>query len=246
MIYFPETTAIKRVRCVNFPDSYDNSLLSKLDKNTEFPVYLITYDVQPKDNLNTKGEGQITCYPIQQRKRPNFFVVENFEFGGVDYCCTLSRIPANYSEVVNSVDSNNWILATKTEFDSLVENNTFQWQKAPRNENIVGSRWFFITKSKSDRSHEYKAHFVAKGYLQIYGKDYGETFTMTNMASIRLLLQITVQYDLLINHIDVQSAYLNAPLDYKIYVEPSEGFKGKNGNYVWKLKKSLYELKQSS
>ena len=57
----------------------------------------------------------------------------------------------------------------------------------------------------------------------------------TNMASIRLLLQIAVKYDLIIHHLDVKSAYLNAPLDYEIYVAPREGFKGKNGNYVWKL-----------
>ena len=65
------------------------------------------------------------------------------------------------------------------------------------------------------------------------------------MASIRLLLQITVHYDLLIHHMDMKSVYLNAPLDNEIYVEPPEGFEGKNGNYVWKFKKSLYELKQS-
>ena len=58
------------------------------------------------------------------------------------------------------------------EFDSLVGNNTFEWQKAPRNKTIVGSRWGGGTiKSKSDRSHEYKASSVAKGYSQIYGKD---------------------------------------------------------------------------
>ena len=46
---------------------------------------------------------------------------------------------------------------------------------------------------------------------------------------------------------DIKSVYLNTPLDYEIYVEPPEGFKGKKGNYVWKLKKkSLYGLKQSS
>ena len=95
-------------------------------------------------------------------------------------------------------------------------------------------------KSKSDRSHEYKAHFKAKGYSQIYSRNYRETFALTtNMAFIRLLLQIAVQYDLLIHHMNVKSAYLNVPLDYEIYVEPPEGFKGKNENYVWKLKKSL-------
>ena len=41
LIYFPETTAIKRVECVKFTD---NSPLSKPDKNTKNPEYLITYE----------------------------------------------------------------------------------------------------------------------------------------------------------------------------------------------------------
>ena len=128
-------------------------------------------------------------------------------------------ITAKYSVAINSVDSNNWILAINREFDSLIENNTFEWQKAPRNKNI------FTLKSKSNGSHEYKVRFIAKGYSQIYGKDYKEIFTLTTiMASIRLLLQIAVYHDLLIHHMAVKSAYLNAPLDYEIYVEPPEGF----------------------
>ena len=105
----------------NFIDSYDNNSLSKSDINTENPEYLITYEVEPEDNPNTEGEGQITHYPTWQRKRPNFSVVETFEFGGVDYCCTLWTIPANYSEAINSPDSNNWILTMRREFDSLVD-----------------------------------------------------------------------------------------------------------------------------
>ena len=46
-----------------------------------------------------------------------------------------------------TVDLNNWILAMKREFDYLVENNSFEWQKVPRNKNIVCSRWFFTIKS---------------------------------------------------------------------------------------------------
>ena len=137
--------ASKKVRCVKFIDSYDNSSLSKPD-NTEDPEFLIIYDVEPKDNLNTKGKGQISHYPIQQRERHDFFVVENVEFGSMDYCCTLCMIPVNYSEDVNSPDSKKWILAMRKEFDSLVENNTFEWQKALKNKNIIGSRWFFYYK----------------------------------------------------------------------------------------------------
>ena len=58
LIYFPETTAFKRVRCVKFTDSYDHCSLSKPDENTEFMEYMITYDVQQKDNLNIEGRGK--------------------------------------------------------------------------------------------------------------------------------------------------------------------------------------------
>ena len=117
----------------------------------------------------------------------------------------------------------------------------------PKDKNIVVSRWVYTLKYKQDGSYEYKARFVAKSYSQIYGKDYKETFApTTNMASIRLLLQAAVQYDLFIHNMDVKSAYLNDPLNYEIYVDPPKGFEGKNGNYVWKLRKSLYRLKQSN
>ena len=86
--------------------------------------------------------------------------------------------------------------------------------------------FFFCIKCKCDGSHENKARFVVKGYSQIYGKNNRETFThTTNMASIKLTLQIAVLYDLFIHHMAVKSASLNVPLDYEIYVEPPEGFK---------------------
>ena len=118
-IYFPKIMAIKRVRCVKFTNSYDNSTLSKADNNTKDPESLISYDVEPKVNRNNKGEGKITHYPIWQRKRPDFFVVKNIEFGGVDYCCALHVIPNNYYEAITfsrfkKMDFNNeeriWLL----------------------------------------------------------------------------------------------------------------------------------------
>ena len=55
-------------------------------------------------------------------------------------------IPANYSEAANSPDSKKWILAMRKEFDSLIENNTFERQKALRNKNNIGDRWNFYNK----------------------------------------------------------------------------------------------------
>ena len=47
---------------------------------------------------------------------------------------------------------------------------------------------------------------------------------------------------------DVKTAYLNAPIDCEIFMEQLEGYEkaGKNGEkLVYKLRKSLYGLKQS-
>ena len=38
-------------------------------------------------------------------------------------------VPDNYSEAVNSPDSNKWILAMRREFDSLVENITLNGRR---------------------------------------------------------------------------------------------------------------------
>ena len=43
---------------------------------------------------------------------------------------------------------------------------------------------------------------------------------------------------------DVVTAFLNGDLEEEIYVEPPEGF-AEQGDYVWRLRKTLYGLKQS-
>lgn len=66
-------------------------------------------------------------------------------------------------------------------------------------------------------------------------------------VSIRLMLSITVNHDLELEQLDVKTAFLNGTLEEEIYMSQPEGYieKGKE-DYVWKLKKSLYGLKQSS
>ena len=44
---------------------------------------------------------------------------------------------------------------------------------------------------------------------------------------------------------DVDTAFLNGTIDKEIYMVAPQGFKAENGK-VWKLKKSLYGLKQAS
>ena len=90
---------------------------------------------------------------------------------------------------------------------------------------------------------------MAKGYSQEYGVDYEETYAPTvKLTTIRVLMSIAAQRDMLVHQMDVKSAYLNADIDRDVYMEQAEGYNvmAKDGTkLVYKLNKSLYGLKQS-
>ena len=71
----------------------------------------------------------------------------------------------------------------------------------------------------------YKARFVAKGFAQVEGTDFTDTFAPTaKITTIRMLLQYSVQNDMIIHQLDVKTAYLNAPIDCEVNIQPPEGF----------------------
>ena len=119
----------------------------------------------------------------------------------------------------------------------------------PEGRNSVGGRWVYATKENAEGAKSLKARYVAKGYNQVKGIDYQETFSPTaNITSVRALMQIAAQNDLIVHQMDVKTAYLHAPIDTEIYLDQPEGFevKSDDGNrLVYKLKKSIYGLKQS-
>ena len=137
----------------------------------------------------------------------------------------------------------------REEIDSLIENDTFILTTLPEGINSVGGRWVYTMKEGSDGAKTYKARYVAKGYRQLRGVDYQETFASTaNLTSVRALLQIATQHDLILRQMDDKTTHLNAPIDCEIYMDQAEGFEvpsSSNGRLVYKLNKSLYGLKQS-
>jgi hypothetical protein len=79
------------------------------------------------------------------------------------------------------------------EYDSIVKNSV--WDIVPRSidKSVVGSRWIYKVKQASDGSVEkYKARFVARGFSQIEGIYYGETFApVARYSSIRSILALS-------------------------------------------------------
>ena len=116
-------------------------------------------------------------------------------------------------------------------------------KKCPPGERVIGGRWVYSLKQDKDGEiSKYKARYVARGFSQIPGIDYYDTYApTTRLTSVRMLMQISVQYDLIVHQMDVKTAYLNANIDADIFIEQPKGFEeGKND--ICHLNKSIYRV----
>nr|CAN71245.1 hypothetical protein VITISV_011091 [Vitis vinifera] len=139
--------------------------------------------------------------------------------------------------------------------DQIIEElNQFErsevWELVPRpqNQSVIGTRWVF--RNKMDENGiiiRNKARLVAQGFNQEEGTDYEETFTpVARLEAIRMVLAFACFKDFVLYQMDVKSAFLNGFINEEVYVEQPPGFQSFNfPNHVFKLKKTLYGLKQS-
>jgi hypothetical protein len=132
------------------------------------------------------------------------------------------------------------------EYNSLLENQTWNLVPLPSGRKLVRGIWVYRTKSAADgQINRYKATLVAKGFQQVQGIVYEETFSpVAKMDSIRLALAIATTKGWEVHQMDVKNAFLHGDLFEEIYMEQPQGFM-QDSSLVCRLKKSLYGLKQA-
>jgi len=91
-----------------------------------------------------------------------------------------------------------------------------------------------------------KARLVAKGYSEEKGIGYDETYApVARLEAIRILLTIASMLNFQLFQMDVKSAFLNGYIKEEVFVEQPSGFQDFEFlDHIYKLKKSLYGLKQ--
>jgi Reverse transcriptase (RNA-dependent DNA polymerase) len=121
-----------------------------------------------------------------------------------------------------------------------MEYNTWELVQAPPGRKIVGSKWVDTVK----RDGTYKSRLVCRGFSQVEGIDYFDTFLpVAKPTMVRMIFMMAAVYDLELDQIDVRAAYLNAEIDVPIYMQQPKGYE--KGNLVCKLNKALYGTKQA-
>lgn len=164
-----------------------------------------------------------------------------------DACSFVESVPNCFNDLENRVDRKNWLDAVDRELKSIEKNNTWKKVSKPNNTRILDTKWVFSYKGLEDKDEDkYKARLVVRGFAQEKDKNYDEIYSpVAKMITIRGLLIIGNQLKYYFQQLDVKTAFLNGTLTEDIYIFPPQGVHSKT-NEVFKLKKSLYGLKQSS
>ena len=141
-----------------------------------------------------------------------------------------------------------WRSAMIEETDALTDIGTWDLVRLLARKKAIGCRWLFTIKVDLDGSiARLKAHIVTKGFAQIYGVDYSDTFSpIAKMTSIRLFISLAATYNWDLHQLDIKNVFLHGDLQEEVYMEQPLGFvvQGEIGR-VFRLRKSLYGLKQS-
>jgi hypothetical protein len=141
-----------------------------------------------------------------------------------------------------------WRDAMMEEYNSIMKNDVWEVVPRPEGKSVVTSKWLYKLKHAADGSIEkYKARFVARGFSQVEGVDYDETFALVaRYTSIRAVISIAAEMGWKIHQMDVKTAFLNGLIEEEVYIEQPLGFEvhGRE-SHVCRLKKALYGLKQA-
>ena len=157
--------------------------------------------------------------------------------------------PITFEEATSGPDSQKWIKAIGDELQSMKDNGVWDLVPMPEGVRPVSCKWVFKTKRDSQGNIErYKARLVARGFTQREGIDYKETFSpVSSKDSFRTIMALVAHLDLELHQMDVKTAFLNGELEEDIYMVQPKGLPSQEeGQFVCKLKKSIYGLKQAS
>jgi hypothetical protein len=89
------------------------------------------------------------------------------------------RIEPNIFEEASKDEFRN--KAMDEELDQIEKNDTWELVPRPKNKNVIGTKWVFRNKLNEDKHiTRKKTILVCKGYAQVEGIDFEETFALVS------------------------------------------------------------------
>jgi Reverse transcriptase (RNA-dependent DNA polymerase)/gag-polypeptide of LTR copia-type/Integrase core domain/GAG-pre-integrase domain len=231
---------------INNDINNNNNINNNINNNTN-------NDINNNNNINNDINNDLEYNSTQSSN-----TIDN-DIDELALIVNINNEPNTYKQAINSIDKDKWIEAMKLEYNELKNQNTWSLMELPNNRIALKGKWVY--KYKTDLNNnitKYKARWVVKGFDQILGIDYLDTFSTTcRPETYRIIFIIALYNKWNLYQYDIKNAFVHADIDKEIYMEQPIGFESnyynnnnnnkrtKNPNLVCKLNKALYGLKQS-
>jgi hypothetical protein len=135
--------------------------------------------------------------------------------------------PATITEALLGTDKEKWRKSLLSELNNFTKMGS--WEKiergivAEKGRKIIPQKWVLKRKNEQDGSIRYKSRSVTKGYMQVPGADFTESFSpVANDSTIRIGIGLTLFHEednWICEAFDVTAAFFNADLDIEMYAE---------------------------
>ncbi|CAI7843118.1 unnamed protein product [Closterium sp. NIES-54] len=209
-----------------------------------------------------QGAARLADRPRRDVRPPNRLTYPSFgkpkvvRAGSVTELCDEDEIahcywaavpePKTLAEALSGPDAEKWKKSVKEEYDSLLENETWELCELPPGKKAISSKLIFRHKYGPDGElTHYKSRLVAKGFQQTKGKDFDEIFAPVGKGTtLRVMLGMAANRGWKIKQMDITTAFLNGIILEELYMLQPKGLDDGSGR-VCRLKKAIYGLKQA-
>jgi hypothetical protein len=135
--------------------------------------------------------------------------------------------PNTIHQALNGKEKELWKKSATAEVNNFLKRGSWIIRdKAKVKENgrkLIGVKWVFKKKDEPDGSIRFKSRIVTKGYMQIPGVDYTESFSpVATSTSLRVGLALTLYYEKqnwTCELVDVEAAFLEGKLKSAVYID---------------------------
>jgi hypothetical protein len=139
--------------------------------------------------------------------------------------------PSTLTEALSGPDKAKWRKSLLSELNNFTKQGS--WEKikrsivAEKGRDVIPQKWVLKRKDEQDGSIRYKSRSVTKGYMQVPGVDFTESFSpVATDSTIRIGIGLTLYHEednWICEVFDVEAAFLNAELDIEMFAEWPEG-----------------------
>ena len=158
------------------------------------------------------------------------------------------RDPQSRKEAMGSDDKEQWLEGESVELCDIQKRGV--WKLVPRfaGMKVLKNRFVYKRKRHPDNTiYQRKVRLVVKGFAQVKGVDYEDTFaSMITHQSIKVLFFLMTLNKMVFWKIDIRTFFLYGECLEDVYMEQPEGYAdAKFPDHVCKLLKTLYGMKQA-